>query len=294
MSKIRLHQVISIALFAAASFFTTTISEAQLFRNLFPKKETPIPVAFTRMPSQTDLLQHLETKNSAFRQLTCDLRISLDGAPKLRGTMQLELPKRLRIKAGAMGISGVDVGSNEDYFWVWSKLNLPNQKPAVFYAQHEAFQDANSAIRQAIPLEPVWLLEGLGLIEFEPTDTHVLERRPTPEGFLKIITTRSTPNGTSYRATLIHPQQGNVLQQAMYDSNYQRIAYTNSKDYKSFPELGISLPQTIEMYLSANGQQSKMVIELSDMRFDSLFGDPKQMWSMPQPAGVPLIDLTLQ
>lgn len=299
MKFVRLYHVIYCVFFLVTSQLSSATCDAQLFRNLFPKKEAIIPVAFTRMPSQTDLLRHLESKNTAFRQLSCDLRISLDGAPKLRGTMQLELPKRLRIKAGAMGISGVDVGSNEEYFWVWSKLKLPNQRPAVFYAQHDAFENATSAIRQAIPLEPVWLLEGLGLIHFEASDRHILDPSLTPEGHLRMQSYRQTSTGMKARVSRIHPQQGNVLQQAVYDfsdskSVGERIAYTNSKDYKSFPEIGISLPQTIEMFLSANGQQSKMVIELSNMQFDSLNGDPKLMWSMPQPAGVPLIDLTRQ
>jgi hypothetical protein len=211
--------------------------------------------------------------------------------------MQLELPKRLRIKAGAMGISGVDVGSNDDNFWVWSKFKLPNQKPAIFYANHEQFKFANSSVRQAIPLEPVWLLEGLGLIQFDAEDRHVLEPSLTQEGHLKLKTWRQTPSGMNHRSTLLHPQTGVILQQSLYNSplnnnKYELIAYTNSTDHKSFPTQGISLPRKIEMHLFSNGQEATMVIEPSDFKFDSLFGDPNQMWAMPSPDGVPAIDLT--
>ncbi len=274
-----------------ASLIPST-SNAQLFR-LFKKADT-IPVVFSRTPTQAELLQHLLANNSKFKQLSSSIRISLDGTPKLRGTMQLELPRRLRIKAGVMGVSqfGVDVGSNDQDFWVWTKVNLPNQKPAIFHASHEGFRNANSKVRQAIPLEPVWLLEGLGLIQFEVTDRHQLDRELTPEGFLRLVSTRQTPNGPNYRVTLVHPRQGIVRQQALYNSQLQRIAYTDSNDYKSFPNLGISLPEKIEMHLFSNGQQSKMVIEVGDYQFDSLYGDPMQMWALPQPDGVPAIDLT--
>ena len=274
------------------AFLIPNTSNAQLFR--FGKKTDPIPVVFNRTPNQAELLQHLFNSNSKFKQLSSNIRISLDGTPKLRGTMQLELPRRLRIKAGVMGVSqfGVDVGSNDQDFWVWTKVNLPNQKPAIFHASHEGFRNANSKVRQAIPLEPVWLLEGLGLIQFEATDKHQLDPKLTREGYLRLVSTRQTPNGANYRVTLVHPRQGIVLQQALYNNQLQRIAYTDSIDYKSFPKQGVSLPEKIEMHLFSNGQKTKMVIEASDYQFDSLYGDPMQMWSLPQPDGVPAIDLT--
>ena len=277
------------ALVFAASF--PGVASAQLFK--FGKKKETLPVVFRRTPTQAELVQHITNNNSKFRQLSSDLRVSLDGTPKLRGTMQLELPRRLRIKAGVMGVSqfGVDVGSNEQDFWVWTKVNLPNQKPAIFHASHEGFKNANSSVRQAIPLEPVWLLEGLGLIQFEQGDVH---KGPevTREGYLRLYTFRNTPRGRNVRVMLIHPQHGTVLQQALYNSQNQLLAYTDSMDYKPFPKQGTALPEKIEMHLFQNGQQAKMVIEASDFRFDSLYGDPNQMWAMPTPKGVPAIDLT--
>lgn len=266
-------------------------ASGQLFS--FGKKKDTLPVVFNRMPTQSELLQHLAGNSQKFRQLSSDLRISLDGTPKLRGTMQLELPRRLRIKAGVMGVSqfGVDVGSNNQDFWVWTKVNLPNQKPAIFHASHEGYRLASSSVREAIPLEPVWLLEGLGLIKFDAAEVH---QGPdlSPEGYLRLYTIRNTPNGRNIRVTLVHPQHGTILQQALYDHQNRLIAYTDSLEYKSFPKLGTSLPEKIDMYLFRNGQQAKMVIEASDYQFDSLYGDPNQMWALPTPNGVQAVDLT--
>jgi len=268
-------------------------AQAQLFR--FGRKKETLPVVFNRMPTQAELLQHIANNSQKFRQLSSDLRVSLDGTPQLRGTMQLELPKRLRIKAGVMGVSqfGVDVGSNEQNFWVWTKVNLPRQKPAIFHATHEGFAQADSTVRNAIPLEPVWLLEGLGLIDFDANTVHqgpVLSR----EGYLQLYSITQTPNGRNVRVTLVHPQYGTVLQQSLYDQENRLIAYTDSLEYRSFPQQGTSLPEKIVMYLFQNGQQAKMVIEASDFQFDSLYGDPNQMWAMPRPEGIESIDLTQQ
>lgn len=280
---------IAICLFFAAIF--PGDASAQFFK--FGKKKDPLPVVFNRTPTQAELVQHIANNNSKFRQLSSDLVVSLDGTPKLRGTMQLELPRRLRIKAGVMGVSqfGVDVGSNNLDFWVWTKVNLPNQKPAILHSSHEGFKNANSTIRQAIPLEPVWLLEGLGLVQFEQGDVHI-GPDVTPEGFLRLITVRRTPRGQIARVTLVNAKNGTIVQQALYDSQNQRIAYTNSTEYKYFSKKGAALPEKIEMHLFQNGQETKMTIEASDFQFDSLYGDPNQMWSMPTPKGVQAIDLS--
>lgn len=282
------------AAFAICLFFAAVFpgdASAQFFKVGW--KKDPLPVVFNRTPTQAELVQHITNNNSQFRQLSSDLVVSLDGAPKLRGTMQLELPRRLRIKAGVLSMNslGVDVGSNDQDFWVWTKVNLPNQKPAIFHSSHEGFKNANSRVRQAIPLEPVWLLEGLGLIQFEQGDIH---KGPdiTREGYLRLFTIRQTPTGRKVRVMLIHPKHGTVLQQALYDDQNQLLAYTDSMDYKSFSKQGAALPEKIEMHLFQNGQETKMVIEASDFQFDSLYGDPNQMWSMPKPNGVQAIDLT--
>ena len=126
------------ALVFAASF--PGVASAQLFK--FGKKKETLPVVFRRTPTQAELVQHITNNNSKFRQLSSDLRVSLDGTPKLRGTMQLELPRRLRIKAGVMGVSqfGVDVGSNEQDFWVWTKVNLPKPEAGDLPRQPRRFQ----------------------------------------------------------------------------------------------------------------------------------------------------------
>lgn len=256
------------------------------------KKDPPIPTVFNQQPGQQDILGLLQQRNTAFRQLSSDIRVSLDGVPKLRGTMQLELPRRLRVKAGVIVDQfGVDVGSNDDIFWVWTKVNLPNQKPAILYASHEDFANRSSQVRGAIPLEPVWLVESLGLIKFQENDVH---HGPvaSPEGFLKMYTVRNNPAGKTTRVTTIHPTQGLVLQQALYDSEDNLIAYTDSKNYKWYADRGIALPEEVVMYMYQGAQRARMVIDFGKFEFDTLFGDPKQMWSIQPPANVQTIDLS--
>jgi hypothetical protein len=200
------------------------------------------------------------------------------------------------MKAGLMGVSemGVDVGSNSKQFWIWSKAALPGQPPAMYYANHDEFE--RSQVRQAIPLEPKWLIDALGLVQFSPADVHhgpVL----AAGGRMKLFTVRQTPTGPQTRVTLFSSSTGLIEQQAAYDSSNQLIAYTNSSNYKNYAEHQISLPQRIELHMiQEDGQDVKMVVDLGNFSIGTptvkaLYGDPVKMWTMPEAPGVPKIDL---
>lgn len=263
----------------------------QIFQR-FSGRDALSPVVFDRPPTQQQLLGALQRNVQNVKQLNSTIKISLDGTPKLKGSLQLERPNRLRVKAGLLGMTDiVDVGSNDQMFWVWMKANIGNQRPAIFYATHEAFRNSRSAVQQSIPLEPVWLIEGLGLYESQPNDVH---QGPfmTNEGLLKLLTVRQTPSGPQTRVSLIDSKRGLIQQQAIYNAQNELVAYTNSLAYKYYEKEGVNLPHRLEMHLYQGKQVTKMIVEAGEFEFNSLYGDPNRMWAMPNPDGVPKIDLT--
>ena len=271
----------------------THVAEAQLFRN-FGKPRNPIPAVFNGVPTQQQLLQRLAAQTASVKQVDASVSVALEGAPKLKGTIQIERPMRLRLKAGVLGVDqmGVDVGSNDELFWIWTRVPIPGQPPTLMYAAHEQFKRSSGAVRQAIPLEPSWLINALGLVEFSANDYH---QGPTltPQGRLKLITVSNAPSGRQYRITLIDATRGLIEQQSIYDENRNLIAYTNSTGYKFYPEHKISLPNKLEMHLyTADGQEQKLTVTTAGFNINSLFGDPQRMWTMPQPANVRTIDLS--
>ena len=84
--------------------------------------------------------------------------------PILTANIAAERPGRVRITGGT-AITGqeLDVGSNDQLFWMWVRRNQP---PAVYFCRHD--QSANSAIRQMMPVEPAWLLSAMGIIDIDP------------------------------------------------------------------------------------------------------------------------------
>jgi len=269
-----------------------TQSGCQIFRRA-GTSSAPIPVKFNQLPSQQQLLASLKSRSDSVRQLNSRVTVAFPGAPKIKGTLQVEFPDRMRMKAGVLGASemGVDVGSNEQEFWIWSKANLPGQPPAFYHANHLAF--ARSPIRQSIPLEPKWLIEAIGLPHFSPTDVHYGPAM-TADGRMKLFTVHQTASGRQTRVTLLAAGSGVVEQQAIYDASNRLIAYTNSTEYKNYPDQNLSLPQNVELnVLQPDGQMMKIKIDMGTFSINSLYGDPNKMWAKPTPpGGVSNVDLT--
>ena len=172
---------------------TTTQARGQVFRK-FGGSVDRIPVAFDEMPNQQQLLAELKVRSEVVRQLSSNISVSMAGIPKIKGTLQIEFPDRMRMKAGLLGVSemGVDVGSNREHFWIWTRASTPGQPPTFYFANHAAFE--RSPVRKSIPLDPKWLMEGLGVVRIAPTDVH---HGPfmTDGRWMKFYTVRQTSTG---------------------------------------------------------------------------------------------------
>jgi hypothetical protein len=265
-------------------------SGCQVFRG-FGVKAAPAPTVFQAQPTQADLLSKLNEHASRVRQLQSNVSLEIPGAPRLSGTLILERPNRIRLKAGIGGISemGFDVGSNSELFWIWNKASLPGQPPpAIYFAQQSDYH----RIRQvaSIPIDPQWIIDASGLVEFSPNDVH---HGPYMEnGMMKIATIQRTSDGHVTRVSVIDPKTALIRQQAFYDTNNQRIGYIVSEQFEYFQEEGVSLPKRIELHLTpSQGEPLKVGINASQYRINQFFGNPDQTWSMPRPDGVRLINL---
>ena len=234
------------------------------------------------------MLQH--TAN--VKQLDARILVSMTGTPKLRGSIQIERPNRMRLKAGVLGMNelGVDVGSNDELFWIWTRVALPGQSPTLMWAHHDSFRQSTSNIRKAVPLEPEWLIEALGLVDFSTYDSH---SQPTsqPGGRMQMISSRMRADGKQYRVTVFDARRGIIEQQSLYNQQGQLVAFTNSSDHVFYPQHNISLPRKIELHLFQNGQEITMLVTTDSYKINSLFGDPRLVWQMPDPGDVERINL---
>lgn len=254
------------------------------------RREAPVVMAD---PSDVRLVLHKVNEQSRRVEfLKTDARIAIDGMPGLRGDLLVERPDNLRLKAGLMGMSelGFDLGYNRDLFWVWKKVATPGDPSALFYAYHHEFR--NSAIQEQLPLQPKWLLDGLGLFEFVDPAPEIRSRK---DGMIDVVIREADgPRGT-VRVSTVDPRRGLIVQQAFYDGQGRRVAYVDSQNYRYYPETQVSLPQRVKIHVfDASGRETKMVVDFGEFAVNSFHGDRENLWKMPNPDDVPMIDLSVQ
>jgi hypothetical protein len=251
-----------------------------------------IPAAFNTPPDQQQFLAWVLQHTANVKQVDARILVTMTGTPKLRGSIQIERPNRMRLKAGVLGMNemGVDVGSNDELFWIWTRVALPGQSPTLMWADHESFRQSTSTIRKAVPLEPEWLIEALGLVDFSTYESHS-QPTPQPGGRMQMISSRTRADGKQYRVTVFDARRGIIEQQSLYNQQGELIAFTNSSDHIFYPQHNISLPRRIELHLFQNGQEVTMLVTTDSYKINSLFGDPRLMWQMPDPSDVQRINL---
>ena len=74
----------------------------------------------------------------------------------------------MRLQAKFLGLPGpgVDLGSNDDEFWVWLQTGGTGQAPMMMYANHVEF--AQTLSKQKTPIRPDWLIDAMGLVALQP------------------------------------------------------------------------------------------------------------------------------
>jgi hypothetical protein len=210
--------------------------------------------------------------------------ISSPGMPGLSAQIAMERPRRFRLEATTR-LTGaeLDLGSNDELFWFWVRRNHP---PALYYCDHEAF--ATSAAREAIPIEPDWLIEALGVTEFSPDAQH---HGPFPVGRrrLEVQSILATARGPVTKVTRVDAASGWVVEQHLYDPRNRLVASALASEHQQDPLTGVVLPRVVD--LQWPDAQLSLKIRLHDLQVNSLGEEMAQLWNMPQISGTPLVNL---
>ena len=242
----------------------------------------PVPPPLLPQPTLDQLMATVHENTRRVQSFnTNHANLSVAGYPSLRADLAFQQPGRLRLRATAFGSAEVDLGSNDELFWVWIKRNSP---PAVYYAKHAEVAGAT----QAIPIEPAWLVESLGLIQFDPNARHSgpFVRRG---GQLEIRTTIPGPTGERTKITVLDGRYGWVLEQHLYDANRQRLASAVASDHAYDPVTQTSMPRKVQIQWPAAAVS--ITLTLNDLRINQLTPDSTNLWTIPEMPGTNYVNL---
>lgn len=262
-------------------------------RNAFHPGYAP-PQIFSQQVSREQIIQAVNANSQAIRSLHATVHVRATGTPTLSGDLSLEQPNRLRMQVGLLNMNstGLDIGSNDQEFWVWLKSAFPGgPPPAVLYARHDEYE--RSAARNQIPIEPSWVIDSLGLAYFDPRAQHQgpFQR---PDGGLEMRSTYQSGNDTMVKTTVVDPRTSVVIAQELY-RNGTKIAASQASDHQYFPEIKASIPRRVELEIGLNTPQpGQVTIELSNILPNSVDANFAGLWEMPRPQNIQMIDIARQ
>jgi len=269
-----------------------TLSAGCQVMNQFRRAPVSQPVMVAAPQSLDDLIAGLNLRSARVRQVKTSVRVAAAGTPGLRGDLLVERPNRLRLQAGLMGMTdaGFDLGSNDEAFWIWQKISTPGQPETFYFARHLDYQ--HSQLKQQLQMQPLWLVDGLGLVEFSPTDKHegpVLRS----DGRIEIKSYSTGTGSFDARKVVVDPRTLEVQQIAYYDRQLRCVGWINSIEYERYDEYETSLPRRIEIHVTPpDGQPMQLTVQASKYSINSIYGDPDRLWQMPRAEGVRQIDLS--
>ena len=261
------------------------------FNQFYNRSVNDAPIVFTEKPSGEQIIQTVNANSQRVHALESQVKVTVDGMPGITGNLALEKPRNFRLQANLLGVSGLgaDVGSNDELFWVWVKTTMPGQTPQILYARHAEY--AVSPARQLMPIDPTWIRDALGLTEFAAGDRHEgpFDRS---DGQLEMRTRLQTPTGPQTRITVVDPKYGWITEQMLLDGQGAPIIIARSSRHRYYQEVGVSLPQRVTIQVAPSTPQAQtLTVDAQSYSINRLSGDPAMLWTMPDPPGVPLVDL---
>ncbi len=250
-----------------------------------PTADSLIPTVFQQPPSAPEIVAALNMNAQRVTRLEASgATLSITGLPSLKTSLALQLPKQFRMIAGT-GVTGteLDIGSNDESFWMWAKRNQP---PGIYVARHDEF--LSSAARQILPLPPQWLIEAIGLVQLDP---QAKWEGPFTKaaGRVEIRTHQASSEELLTKTFVVDDRRGVILEQHVYDSAGQLLATALNSQHHYDATFGISLPRRIDIQLPTAGLA--FTLEVESFALNQLGSDPAQLFAQPDVPGVQVISL---
>jgi len=206
------------------------------------------------------------------------------GVPRLAAQVACEPPRRFRLRAQtSVTGSELDIGSNDDLFWLWIRRHQP---PVMLFCRHDQY--AQSSARRLLPLRADWMPELLGLVSFRPDDRHEGPFQ-LPDGRLEIRSRIAASEGELLKSTLVDATTGLVVEQHLFTPTGERLASVRTSKHRVDPPSGAALPRFVEVSWPASGVDFQL--ELTSITTNTPSTDPGQLWQMPAYEGYEPVDL---
>lgn len=195
---------------------------------------------------------------------------------------------RMRVYEPLSGNAMMDLGSNDEHFWLWTK-DQPDQRNDVMVCRHEDFGTAITKLNMRLPFHPDWMMEVFGVVPLDPSEfaiEHPFEKSP----IVDLVAHRHAPNGEPVlRVIRINACHGLVLEHQLRREGGGVIARAVLTGHYKQPDSQAIVPKQIR--LEWPELDEFIVLKLNEIDVNSGVSNESQLWTMNAPPGSQVVDL---
>ena len=184
---------------------------------------------------------------------------------KTKGELYFERNKKLRMIISNLTGKQMDIGSNEDIFWFWSKYMEP---PIYYFSKHQNLIKINLKA----PLCPEWIIESMGLKEIDIKNSSFIKTK-NYQGIKTLKTGISEENFNIF--TLIDTDKNVVVLRYLCDLEDNIIVSVEYKNYIYVKEI------QIPTHFIINWHQENIFMEWEVFNAELNESIKKNIWKMP-------------
>ena len=247
---------------------------------------------FTKERLVAHINQNIE-RTGACPAWRCDrASVKLTGVPaKLSATLAVRAPHSLRLRVALpLGAGDVlDLGSNDEQFWMWMK---DGQATPVMTVRHEDFDMVAQAAPMPIPVHPDWLMEVLGVIPLDPQEFELV-RPGGNQTYVDLVATRVAPDGERVqRIVRVNPRHGLIVEHRLQKLNGELMAKAALAEHYQDPSTKAVVPRVVIVDLMAEGRPMSLTLTLdgTDVNPPSLATED-YLWAIPEIPGSERVDM---
>jgi len=114
----------------------------------------PLPRTLPAQPTLDQIIATVHDNTQRVRSYMAPQAVLIvPGVPRLSAQVACEPPRRFRLRAQtAVTGSELDIGSNDDLFWLWIRRHQP---PMMLHCRHDQYDQ--SSARRLLPIRADWM-----------------------------------------------------------------------------------------------------------------------------------------
>lgn len=236
----------------------------------------------------TDLVAYLNRNIDQINAWRCmNVSIKPHGwmglAPTLSASIAVERPRNFRLIATIPTGNVADLGSNDERFWFWMR---DDKEPMLLTARHERLAVAQRQL--AMPFEPDWLIEALGVIPIDENEIE-FEKHPTDPKRVFFRRKRQAPDGSRVElVSTVDTCSGVIVDHSLTDRTGRIIALANMSEHMRDGKTGPVLPHQVELAWPQAKMGLRLVMGAIEMNPEALSA---KQFEMPEIADCPVHDI---